>query len=316
LVTKRRSPALAALASFFLPGLGQLYNGQPMLFAAWLTGYFLAAIFYTVRLFGVILSDNPAAEMTSVFVPLALMGLIWLSSVVHAIFGALNQSDYELQSYNRGLVYLGSVLFAYLLLPAAISIPLVKFAMKQHGITTPEQANAAMAKFGKLGLGGMVARAARPEEGPVDLKIDIPDPDSMAALATTVFHISLVGGQDGGIYDANSNEIVCTHRSSTSQPSWAGLYANPGDTAGLTAVQFRVPIDEGETNDFQLSINRGSGAESRSYVVDGRRPWGENGKGRAQVERRGGSAVIRIDAATAEGVRVEAVVQCKRVAEE
>lgn len=311
--SKRRSPVLAALASFLLPGLGQLYNGQPMLFAAWFIAYLVAAIFYTLRLFGVILSDNPAAEMTSVFAPLALMGLIWLTSVVHAIFTALNLADYQVQSYNRGLVYAGSMLFAYVLLPAVTSIPLVKLAMRKHGVTTPAQANVAMAKFSTLGMGGLAARAT---ERPVDLKIDIPDPDSMAAAATTVFHVSLIGGQDGGIYDATSHETVCTHRSSTSAPSWAGLYANPADTVGLSAVQFRVPIEEGETNDFQLSVNRGSGTDGRSYVVDGRRPWGENGKGRATVERKAGSAVIRLDAATAEGVRVEAVIQCKKVIEE
>lgn len=315
-MTKRRNPVLAALASFFLPGLGQLYNGQVALFAAYLGAYFLAGLFYTLRLFGVMLSDNPAAAMSTVFAPLGLMFLIWLASVVHAIFGALNSADYEVQSYNKGLIYFGTLLAAYVVVPAIIAYPLIKFSMKQHGITTPQQATAAMERFNRLGLGGMAARAARPTGQAVDLKMNIPDPDSIAAEATTVFHVNLVGGQDGGIYDATSGEPVCVHRSSSGTPSWAGLYANPADTAGLSAIQFRVPIEAGETNDFQLSVNRGSGTESRSYVVDGRRPWGENGKGRASVEKRAGSAVIRLDAATAEGVRVEAVVQCKRVTEE
>ena len=311
--TKSRNPVLAALASFFLPGLGQLYNGQPVLFGGFLVAYFGAALFYTVRLFDVILSDNPAAAMSTAFAPLGLMFLIWLGSVVHAIFGALNQPEYEVRSFNKGLVYLGSMLLAYVIVPAAISIPLIRFAMKQHGITTPVQVSAAMTRFSRLGLGGMAARAV---EGPVDLKLNIPNPDSLAAEAVTVIHITLVGGQDSGIYDAVSDEAVCTHRSSATEPSWAGLYANPADTSGLSAVQFRVPIEVGETSDFQLSVNRGSGTESRSYLVDGRRPWGENGKGRASVEQRGGTTVIRLDAVTENGVRVEAVVQCRRVTEE
>src|SRR5262249_30171179 len=154
-----------------------------------------------------------------------------------------------------------SVLVAYILLPAVISVPLVRFAMSRNGITTAAQATAAMERFNKLGLGGIAAQAARPREQKVDLKINIPDPHSMAAEATTVFHVNLIGGQDGGIYDATSREKVCTHRSSTTEPSWAGLYANPADTSGLSAIQFRVPIEEGETNDFQLSVNRGSGVE-------------------------------------------------------
>ncbi len=315
-MTKRRSPIVAALASFFLPGLGQLYNGQPVLFAGFLAAYFGAAVFYTLRYIGVILSDHPAAALSTVFVPLGLIFLVWLASVVLAIFGALDRPDYELQRYNQGWIYIVSVLCAYVIVPVAMTSPLVKFAFRQHGITTPEQANAAMARFSKLGLGGMAALAARQREQKVDLKINIPDPDSMAAEATTVFHVNLIGGQDGGIYDATSNDKVCTHRASATEPSWAGLYANPADTTGLSAIQFRVPIEQGETNDFQLSVNRGSGTDSRSYVVDGRRPWGENGKGRATVERKGSMTVIRLDASTAEGVRVEAVVQCKAFSEE
>src|SRR5262249_12581264 len=152
--------------------------------------YFGVGIFYTLRLFGVMLAENPAAAMSSVFLPLGLMFLVWLGSVVHAIFGALNQPDYDLQSYNRGWVYLGSIVGAYVLLPVLISVPLVRFAMHQHGITTPAQASAAMERFNKLGLGAIAAQAARPREQQVDLKINIPDPDSMAAEATTVFHIN------------------------------------------------------------------------------------------------------------------------------
>ena len=47
-----------------------------------------------------------------------------------------------------------------------------------------------------------------------------------------------------------------------------------------------------------------------------RRPWGESGKGRASIERRGEGAVIRLDATTAAGVRVELIVQCRGVTQE
>jgi len=314
--TKRRSPALAALASLAMPGLGQLYNGQPRLALTWFAAYWTVGILYSLRVLDLMLAENPGAEMSRPLALLGLMAIIWLGGVLQAIFSALNQPDYVLQSYNRGVVYLGSILVAYVLLPLALAFPGARWALAQRGITTPEQRAEWLAKFQRLAGRSVGARGTGPVGRPVDLKIDIPDPDSVAAAATTVFHVTLVGGPDGGIYDANTRDAVCTHRASTATPSWAGLYANPADTSGITAIQFRIPVDEGETNDFQLSVNRGNGTESRSYVVDGRRPWGENGKGRASVERRGETAVIRLVAATAEGVRVEAVVQCREVVEE
>jgi len=314
---KRRSPVLAALASLSMPGLGQLYNGQPTLAIIWFVAYWTVGAFYAMRIFEVILAANPAAEISRPLALLALMGLIWLGGVVQAVFGALDQQEYVLQAYNKGVVYLGTYLVGYVIFPLLLTFPVARWALARHGITTPEARAEWLGRLrqfaaGKTGAPGAAGPAARR----VDLKIGIPDPDSLAATATTVLHVTVVGGPDGGIYDATTDDALCTHRISASAPSWAGLYANPADTAGLTAIQFRIPIDQGETNDFQLSVNRGTGTESRSYVVDGRRPWGENGKGRASVSRRDGTAVIRIEAATAEGVRVEAVVQCREVVEE
>jgi hypothetical protein len=239
------------------------------------------------------------------------MGLIWLAGVVQAVFASLGQQDYELKSYNSGLVYLGLYLLAYVGLPLLLAFPVGRWVLARHGVTTPEQRAALVGRLGGLTPAGGARMAIRPVAAPVDLEIDIPDPDAAARAAMTVFHIVLVGGPDGGIYDATSREAVCSYQTTGAESSWAGLYADPADTAGLTAIQFRVPIEQGETNEFQLSLNRGTGTTSRNYVVDGRRPWGENGKGRATVDRRGHGAVIRMDATTPEGVRVEAVVQCK-----
>lgn len=286
-MTKRRSPILAALASCTMPGLGQLYNGQVPLAVTWFVGYWAVAVLYTLKVIEVMAAPNPSAQLSKPIGLLLVMGVIWLAGVVQAIFGALDRPDYELQPYNRGLVYFGVYLFAYVGLPLLMAVPVVR----------------AWPRAPRVGQ-------------PVDLKIDIPDPEAAAAAATTVFHVTLVGGPDGGIYDATSKEAVCTYRADPAAPSWAGLYANPTDTLSLTAVQFRIPIAEGETNDFQLSVNRGNGTESRSYLVDGRRPWGEDGKGRATVERKGEGALIRVDATTEQGVRLEAVIQCRRVAVE
>jgi hypothetical protein len=308
--TKRRSPVLAALASLTMPGLGQLYNGQVALALLWFVGYWAVAVLYTLKVIALMTSPDPAAHLSSPLGLLLVMGVVWLGGVVQAIFAALDRPDYQLQSYNRGLIYAGGYLLAYVVLPIAMVIPLAGgTARLKGGASTDSNGVAAL-------LEGLTHPRAGQVGQPIDLKIDIPDPDAAAATATTVFHVTLVGGPDGGIYDATSSEPVCTYRADSTAPSWAGLYANPKDTAGLTAVQFRIPIAQGETSDFQLSVNRGNGTESRSYLVDGRRPWGEDGKGRASVERRGEGALIRVEATTEQGVRVEAVVQCRRVAVE
>lgn len=308
-MTKRRSPVLAALASLTMPGMGQLYNGQPLLALACFIAYWAVGIVYTFRLIDALASPDPSAHLASAIGWLLAMMAVWLGGVVQAVFAALDRPDYELQPYNRGVVYFGLYLGVYVLLPFVAAVPLARMALR--GRALPADSTQVAAFLEKL---------ARPRVStagqPVDLKIDIPDPEAAAASAATVFHVTLVGGPDGGIYDATSPEAVCTRRADPAAPSWAGLYANPADTAGLTAVQFRIPIAEGETTDFQLSINRGNGAETRSYLVDGRRPWGEDGKGRAVVERRGEGAVIRVNATTEQGVRVEAVVQCRRVSGE
>lgn len=309
-MTKRRSPVLAALASFTMPGLGQLYNGQVTLAVICFVAYWAVAVLYTLKIIEVMVSPDPAQQLSRPIGLLLLMGVIWLAGVVQAIFSALNQPDYELQPYNRGLVYFGTYVVAYIGLPLLLALPLAGWVAKLNG-GAPRDGNRVATLLGAL------ARPGSPRVGqPVDLKIDIPDPEAAAAAATTVFHVNLVGGPDGGIYDASSKDAICTFRSDSAAPSWAGLYANPSDTMSLTAVQFRIPISEGETNDFQLSVNRGNGTESRSYLVDGRRPWGEDGKGRASVERRGDGALIRVDATTEQGVRLEAVIQCRRVSTE
>jgi hypothetical protein len=214
-------------------------------------------------------------------------------------------------------VYVAAYLLSYVALPLLLAFPVARWIMARNGITTPEQRAEWLARIQRAGGGaGPGVLVGAPAGPPADLKIDIPDPEAAAAGAATVFHVTLVGGPDGGIYDATSAEPVCTHRSTGGEPSWAGLFANPRDSAGITAVQFRVPIEAGETNDFQLSLNLGNLPHGRSYVVDGRRPWGEKGRGRASIQRRGDGAVIRFDAATAEGVRVEAIVQCRVVAQE
>jgi hypothetical protein len=141
-----------------------------------------------------------------------------------------------------------------------------------------------------------------------------PDPEVAAQGAATAIHLVLVGGRDGGIYDMHTAVPICTFRRG-SQPSWTSLYANPGDSLGVTAFQFRIPIETGETDRFQVSVNIGNMPRGRSYTVDSRSGAPPPGDvlPRATVERRDNGAVIRIVGESPERVRFEATVRCRKI---
>jgi TM2 domain-containing membrane protein YozV len=312
---KPRNPVLAALGSLTVPGLGQLYNGQPKLALVWLGTYFTVSLLYLLRLLEFLAAPAPSQAIPRSLGWLGVLVLIWLGGVVQAVFTALDRQDYALQPYNRGLVYLGMYLACYLVLPLLFAFPLVRRTMIAQGAVTPEQQAQWLDRLRGSGTpaptSGLQA-VPRDVGRPLSIPVDIPNPDSAAAGAATVVHVVLVGGPDGGIYDAASAHPVCTHQAGAA-PSWAGLFTAKADSAGMTAIQFRIPIDQGETNDFQLSVNLGNVPTGRSYVVDGRPPRGESRRGTASVQRRGDGVVLRMTASTAQGVRVEATVQCRVV---
>jgi hypothetical protein len=310
---KPRNPVLAALASLTVPGLGQLYNGQPKLAALWVVAYLAATGFYLVRTLDQLGPSGPTSGVVGSLGWLAVLVLLWLGGVVQAIFAALDRPDYELQPFNRWPVYLGSYLLVYVLIPLLVASPVARRAMARNGIV-PGAGSPRRPAEGRVASD---TPSARPAEGePLRIQVDIPDPEAAAVGATTVFHLTLVGGPDGGIYDIATSERSCSHAGGGARASWAGLYANPADPSGVTAVQFRVPVEEGQTSDFSLSVNVGNLPDGRNYLVDGRRPWGENGRGIATVQRRGAGSVVRLTGTTAEGVRIEAVVQCRQAGEE
>jgi TM2 domain-containing membrane protein YozV len=314
--TKPRNPVLAALASLTVPGLGQLYNGQPRLAAAWVIAYLGATGAFVVRVFDRLSSADPGEGVLGSLGWVGVLGLLWLGGVVQAVFAALDRPDYELRDYNRWSVYVGAFLVAYVLLPLAAAFPLARWVMARNGIHTAEARAEWLARARGVRPGAALSRPAEREGEPVKVQVDIPDPAVAARGAITVIHLTVVGGPDGGIYDIATADRACSHRAAGDQPSWAGLYANPEDPSRITAVQFRVPVNQGESSDFMLSVNVGNLPDGRSYLVDSRRPWGENGRGSATVEPRGAGSVVRLTGTTAEGVRIEATVQCREVGEE
>jgi hypothetical protein len=100
------------------------------------------------------------------------------------------------------------------------------------------------------------------------------------------------------------------------EPSWTNLFADPSDSSGVTAIQFRVAADTGTTTAFQVNVNVGNLPRGRAYFVDGRVPTEGNTRPSASVQRRDSGAVIRIIGETPERVRIEATVQCRQILQE
>ncbi len=316
--TKARNPAIAGLLSLLVPGLGQLYNGQPGLMALAIAVCYGSALAATSGAIGALAAPDPSQGLGGVMLWGGVAVFAWIVAIVQAVFAALDRPGYELQGYNRAPVYLGVLALFYLVAPFAIARPVTAWLMTRNGIRTPEQVAAWTARVASLRQGADAAAtevsAARQAELPVpDLQIEDPvDPEVAAAGAATVIHLVLVGGPDGGVYDMYSTEPTCIQQGGAA-PSWANLYARPEDSLGVTAVQVVVNAESGTTRAFRISVNMGNLPEGRSYLADGERGQPGDVPPSATVDRRGAGAVLRVLGTTDQGVRIEATVQCRAV---
>jgi len=319
---KARNPALAGFLSFLVPGLGQLYNGQSQLAALFCIGVNGSVVMSMIRFIGAVGSADARAALGSTLMWGGLATLLWLGGIVQAVFAALDRPEYFLRKYNIPAVYAGAIALYWVAVPVLFSKPLFRWMLARNGVETEAEVTAWMMKMGAFqsGVPAPAPAATEPESAPAAFAVPEeppakqPDPEVAAQGAATAIHLVLVGGRDGGIYDMHTAVPICTFRRGA-QPSWTSLYANPGDSFGVTAFQFRVPIDTGETDRFQVSVNIGNMPRGRSYAVDSRSGGPPPGDvlPRAAVERRGGGAVIRIVGESPDRVRFEATVRCRRV---
>jgi TM2 domain-containing membrane protein YozV len=314
---KARNPAIAGALSFLMPGLGQLYNGQPRTGIAFLAAVFVTGLFCGVRFIGALGALDPRVALGKVLFWGGLSTFLWLGGVVQAVFAALDRPEYLLQRYNRPLVYAAAVLIVYGVAPLLLHRPVMRWMLARNDITTDQEIADWDARMAALRAGTRIARRdsaqVAPAPSPVELPPGpLPDPDVEARGAATVIHLVIVGGPDGGVYDMHSEEATCTFRGGA-DPGWTNLYANPADPAGVTAIQFRIGADTGTTSNVQLNVNVGNIPRGRAYFVDGRTAPLSNTRPAATVIRRGTGAVIRLQAETPEQVRLEATVQCRRV---
>lgn len=97
---KHRNPWLAALLSFVIPGLGQLYNGQ-ICKASDL--FFL--FFYLIPIGAVLLPTffDPAGY--GMITPYILVPVMQIGASIKAFFTARKRQPYRLKIYNRWWVY-------------------------------------------------------------------------------------------------------------------------------------------------------------------------------------------------------------------
>jgi hypothetical protein len=317
---KARNPAIAGLLSFLVPGLGQLYNGQPKIGAAFLASVYGSALLCGIRFIGALGATDPRAALGKVMFWGGVAIFLWLGGVVQAVFAALDRSEYFLLNYNHPLVYAGIIAVLFVAAPLAVGGPLLRWMLARNGITTEQQVAEWQSRMAALRAGARATRQVdslrdqKPAPPPtaVSIPVDLPDPEVAARGAATAIHLVLVGGPDGGVYDMHTAEPTCTYRGGK-DPSWTNLYANPSDSLSVTAIQFRIAADTGTTNNFQLNINVGNIPHGRAYFVDGRTVQESSTRPGATIVRRGAGAVIRIVAETPERVRIEATVQCRSI---
>ncbi|HTS88349.1 MAG TPA: hypothetical protein VMG41_07630 [Gemmatimonadales bacterium] len=315
---KARNPALAGVLSFLMPGLGQVYNGQLPYAIAFFVIVYGSTLICGIRFIGALGAPDPRAGLGKVMFWGGIATFVWLGGVVHAVFAALDRSEYFLLRYNRIEVYLGLLIVAYVLVPVTMSGAIFRWMLAQNGIRSPAQVAEWQGRMAALRGGVAVPRQA-PESttaaNNVQIPIELPDPEVAARGAATAIHLVLVGGPDGGVYDMHSAQPSCVFQAG-SAPSWTSLYANPADSQGVTALQFRVATDTGTTTSFQVNVNIGNVPTGRAYFVEGRNASEGGTQPSATVAQRDSGAVIRIVGETPQRVRIEATIQCRRIVRE
>ncbi len=124
--TNRRNPFVASLLSLFLPGLGQVYNGQLKKCIL-----FLFLLIFFVCAFGLASAARSFASLATLF---AIEVLLRIYVIADAAITAIKQKNYALKKYNTWYYHLsfGIVIFLLLLNFDASSI----LGMKTYKIST------------------------------------------------------------------------------------------------------------------------------------------------------------------------------------
>lgn len=141
------------------------------------------------------------------------------------------------------------------------------------------------------------------------------DPDTDSGDARASAEVTLTGGDDAGTYSGSVSEAGCS-RGASGAGSFGVQYSTDEDE-GLTSVQVVVYDREAAatgTDDFLVQVTIGPlfSDEGTTYEVEPLSDDGE-GSGTLTLDDGGGTAAVRIEAQTADGVDIEATVTCHSV---
>jgi hypothetical protein len=160
-----------------------------------------------------------------------------------------------------------------------------------------------------LGLGGTALGGCGPRA------------EGEAPVATEI-EVAVGDGADAGLYAIRSDEVLCSEESDGPR-SWEVRYAPWRRRGGLGSVRLVVtdtasgPRGSSLSSEaLRLELGFGTLLGGRVHQIETRPSMGEaRGSARAEVQRLGGSATVRVRGRAADGVYVEATVHCRRLRE-
>jgi hypothetical protein len=133
-----------------------------------------------------------------------------------------------------------------------------------------------------------------------------------AGDAGATVDVTVTGGEFEGNYEGSVAEGGCS-RGATGENTF-GLQYSTSEAVELSSLQLVVNDAEGAagggTDDFQTSLTFGDLLEGTTIDVQ---PPESQGSGTVEVDDRGDTATITIDAETSEGVGIDATVECHSV---
>ena len=125
---KQRHPAVAALLSLVLMGLGQLYNGQLR----------RAVVFFTLEILGFVAVVTISTFLSvlgivTLYIVLLIYAGIRIFAVIDAFIGARRIGVVKLQRYNRWYVYL-SIFLVMMIIPVVFQNPLAAYSIPSRSM--------------------------------------------------------------------------------------------------------------------------------------------------------------------------------------
>jgi hypothetical protein len=138
--------------------------------------------------------------------------------------------------------------------------------------------------------------------------------------AQTTITLTVEGGEKAGTYEAKTEDTTCSY-GLVGEDSWGNQYSiDTQDPDAFSSLQLIVPSTkaaETGTNAFLTTISFGPlfslSGEGVSYEIDSRDPGSASGEGTVTIEDNGNTARVTITGTTAEGVGLEAAIECGNV---